>query len=648
MELRHLRYLVAVANEGSFVAAAARLRVAQPALSRQVRDLEEELGVELLAREAGGSRLTVAGEAVVAIGRNIILSVNSAIARARLAEHGLVGRCTIGVGRYPLAWQLIKRLIELVRTEYPGIEIVIDQASHGGLWDRIASAEIDIGLGTAPKGQQMHLSAEAFARDVFDMVAISASHPLAKRKSLRLEELRGETFVSLDPEVGSEPYLLVEREFAARGFAPANVRYTSNRDSLGILVRAGAGWTALPRSMRESTQSDTVAIPLEDLAVPFRYVQVHRRAEDRPVVLSILGVLRRLARAEASAVGAVAPADEDAPAQGSPPEQAERGTRVELRHLRYFVAALEHESIGRAAEALGLTQPALSRQIRDLEADVGATLVTRAARGIAPTAAGESLRNDVVRILSIADRIGSEAQRVVRGSAGRVVVGVAASALTWEVVTRVVSSMTRTHPRTDVLVEDLPTPFQAAALREARLDIAMGHRLPGNSDGDTTLIREPLLLDSLEVALLPENDPLASRESIAAAELGDRPFIFVRRDFSPALYDQVLNGLARANYVPRLAGTADAKPAIWALVAQGLGWGIGSTILLTNPPTGVKAVRLRDFRIPWGTEIAYRRGESRPAVLAVLQAARDAAHTLGGAGMASQEMKYWPEVGRAG
>src|SRR4051812_24677206 len=98
MELRHLRYLIAVAEEGSFVAAATRLAVAQPALSRQIRDLETEIGTDLFLREPSGSKLTAAGQECVRTAREILEQVSGATRRARLAEHGLIGRCVLATG----------------------------------------------------------------------------------------------------------------------------------------------------------------------------------------------------------------------------------------------------------------------------------------------------------------------------------------------------------------------------------------------------------------------------------------------------------------------------------------------------------------------------------------------------------------------
>src|SRR5512138_2880866 len=101
MELRHLRYFVAVAEEGGFVRAARRLHVAQPALSRQIRDLEREVGVELVERDPRSSRLTPGGEAVLHEAQAILDRVNTAIERARRAKRGLAGHCSICTGRLP-------------------------------------------------------------------------------------------------------------------------------------------------------------------------------------------------------------------------------------------------------------------------------------------------------------------------------------------------------------------------------------------------------------------------------------------------------------------------------------------------------------------------------------------------------------------
>jgi DNA-binding transcriptional LysR family regulator len=311
-----------------------------------------------------------------------------------------------------------------------------------------------------------------------------------------------------------------------------------------------------------------------------------------------------------------------------------------LRHFRYFAAIVQHESIGRAAEALELTQPALSRQLRTLETEVGFELLTRTARGVIPTLAGESLHHDAIAILAAADRLGSEAQRALRGTAGNCVVGVVASPLAWETTSRAVAECATRLSFIDVHVEDVPTPKQAPALREARLDVAIGHRYPTLSDLDPSVMRELLHPDRMNMALLGMLHPLAARTEIALQDLVDVPFLFMKRAFSPALYDVVYGTFARARFSPRLEGEYDGLPTVWALSAQGLGWALGSSSQAASPPQGVVAVPIADFDLPWGLELCYRRAESRMPVLQVLDALRRSAHEIQ-MGMTSPTNKYW-------
>lgn len=647
MELRHLRYLIAVAEEHSFVAAAARLQVAQPALSRQIRDLEKEIGLDLFVRDASGSRLTSAGDACARTARQLLHDVDLAVERARQAAHGLVGKCIIGAGRYPLWNGLFGRLVEQVRDEYSGIEILVEELSLRAQWDALANAEVDVAFGTAPPSEYLQFVVETHSLDVIDAVAVSMDHPLADRTSVSLKDLRSETWVRHAPNVTDEPTRILQSVFSAQGFVPAATRQAANDDALRMLVRAGAGWSALPRSLRAVLPRNLVAIPVEDLAVPFRYVHMHRRGDSRPVVRTVLGALRRAGRKEG--IGIMR--EPDSGIKQMPATQHDRqgfASRIELRHLRYFAAVVECQTIGRAAEQLGITQPGLSRQLRDLEDEIGASLLNRTARGVVPTLAGDTLYQDASRMLRAADQLGSEAHRALRGTAGNCVVGVATSPMIWDVITQAVAICASRLPDTEVSVEDIPTPRQCAALREARIDLALGHHYPALPDVGPNVTRVPLLPDLLNMALIHEDHPLAGRQQISVQELGTLPFLFMKRVFSPNFYDQVMSTFARANYSPRIEGEYDGLPTVWALAAQGIGWCLGSASQLNYPPNGLVAIELTDFELPWGCELSYRGDEARPAVIEVVRAIREAAQAMstpGMPGMTSQETKYWSDLG---
>jgi DNA-binding transcriptional LysR family regulator len=645
MEIRHLRYLIAVAEELSFVAAANRLQIAQPALSRQIRDLEAEIGTELFVRESTGTRLTPAGDVCVRTARRILDDLRAAVDRARQAEHGLVGRCVLGAGRYPLWNGLLGRLMGHIQAEYPGIDIVVDERALRAQWDALANCEIDIAFGTAPPAEYLQFVVETHSLDLIDSVAVSKTHRLAERPSLGLSDLAGETWIRHAPSVSDEPTRVFQSVLTSRGFVPRSSRHAANDDALRMLVRAGAGWCAMPHSLRAKLPHNLVAIPLDDLAVPFRYVHFHRRGDSRPVVRSILGALRRAARKE----GFAAIAEPDSGIKALPEPQATgHASRLELRHLRYFVATIEHETIGRAAEHLGITQPALSRQLRDLEDEVGASLLHRGSRGVQPTTAGHSLYSDATRLLGMADHLGHEAHRALRGTAGRCVVGVAPTALIWDVITNAVAACASAFPEVDVSVDDVPTPRQCHALREARIDLAIGHHYPAMSDLDRNVTRVALVPDTLNMAFVSDKHPLAYRQEVALADLAELPFLFMHRVFSPNLYDLVMSTFARANFAPRIEGEYDGLPTVWALSAQGLGWCLASQSQRDYPPTGLVALRITDFALPWGCEVSYRADESRPAVLEVLRAVEQAARTIIETSMTSQETKYWPHIAATG
>jgi DNA-binding transcriptional LysR family regulator len=636
MELRHLRYLIAVAEEQSFVAAAARLRLAQPALSRQIRDLEQEIGTPLFARDSTGTVMTAAGEQCVGAARHILDGVGAAIDRARLAHKGLVGKCILGAGRYPLWNGLLGRVVEQARIDYPGIEVIVQEFSGEMQWTALENAEIDIGLGAALSTDNMRFACATHSVDVMDSIVVARTHPLSTRDSVTLDELQDETYIRYEPPIETECTRQVAAFLARRGFAPIAERTATNADSLRMLVRAGVGFSVLPRSMRHVLNSGLVAIPVEDLGVPLRYVYMHRRGDVRPAVRSILTSIKRTAERDAARRSQERPAT-----SGEQPECQPVPTRLELRHLRYFTAIVQHESIGRAAEALELTQPALSRQLRTLEGEIGVELLMRTARGVVPTLAGESLHHDALGILAAADRLPSEAERAVRGTAGNCVIGVVASPLAWETATHAVAECAERLSFIDVRVEDTPTPRQAQALREARLDVAIGHRYPTVPDLDPSVVRELLLPDRMNMALLAAGHPLSSRDEIMLEDLADVPFMFMKRSFSPALYDVVMGTFARAGYVPQIHGEYDGLPTVWALAAQGLGWALGSESQCYAPPQGVIPVRIADFDLPWGLELAYRRDETRMPVLEVIDALKRAAATVLARGMGAPTNKYW-------
>jgi len=151
MELRHLRYFVAVAEERSFTRAAERLWIAQPGLSTQMRRLETELGVELLERHSRGINLTQAGELFLARARIALAAADVAAGTARDLEAGAIGSVRLGVASGP-SWPLTTDVVSRFSHERPGVELSVLQGYGGALWRELRDGHLDALLGPAGHG----------------------------------------------------------------------------------------------------------------------------------------------------------------------------------------------------------------------------------------------------------------------------------------------------------------------------------------------------------------------------------------------------------------------------------------------------------------------------------------------------------------
>ena len=296
--------------------------------------------------------------------------------------------------------------------------------------------------------------------------------------------------------------------------------------------------------------------------------------------------------------------------------------RVELRHFRSFLAVVEHGSLGRAAEMVGVTQPALSRQMRELEYDVGVALFSRESRGMEITHAGETFRDDVGDVLSVVDKIPQEIRRAGRAQEQRCVIAVVPHPAVDTIVARVVGELEARGERIRVGTRMVMTPQQTEALHACEVDIALGHAYPVTSAplSGPHLITVPLVDDRISAVLLPKGHQLAGKPLLHAADLADIPFIWTNRDFHPAFHDVVISRLAAAGLRPRIDVEFDGLATIWSMVLTGAGWTLGWQSHLREPPPGLKAVPLASFDLPWGVVMAYRQDEACVPVLATVDA----------------------------
>ncbi len=288
---------------------------------------------------------------------------------------------------------------------------------------------------------------------------------------------------------------------------------------------------------------------------------------------------------------------------------------MELRHLRYFLAVAEELHFGRAAMRLGIAQPPLSQQIRQLEQELGVTLFQRTKRRVEITPAGQAFSDEVRQVFAQTERAVSTAQRAGRGEIGQLDIGFAPSA-DLDILPRVLRVWNARFPAVQVDLHPFLPSAQAEALREGRIHIGFV-RLPLEKRGLVveTIQREPLL------AVLPAGHPLARRARVRLAELaGDRMIMFPRR-MAPGYYDLLISACRDAGFTPRVLQEPGSIQTNLGLVSARLGVTLMPASIRNLRRAGVIYRPLAPPAPRAEMAVAYRRDECSgvlPAFLEVL------------------------------
>ncbi|HWH95201.1 MAG TPA: LysR family transcriptional regulator [Baekduia sp.] len=261
MELHQLRYLVLLSEDLNFTRAAARGNVAQPALSRQIRKLEDELGLPLVDRTTRRVTMTPAGLELAGRARHVLAELDAARAAAQEAVELLTGRVAIGMTKTPGPVS-VAPLVGAFHRRHPGVELMLREDLSVTLCDRLRADELDFAFITAvDAAARRRLERHPLAAE--ELVAVVArSHALAGRDSVRLADLRDERFIAFPP--GATIRVAVEAAAARAGFAP-HVAFESNETArTRALVAEGLGVAVLPRSDTRTPGTEVVALPLRD------------------------------------------------------------------------------------------------------------------------------------------------------------------------------------------------------------------------------------------------------------------------------------------------------------------------------------------------------------------------------------------------
>ncbi|MFF1925997.1 LysR family transcriptional regulator [Streptomyces sp. NPDC058221] len=260
MELRHLSAFVAVADELHFGRAAKRLRMAQPPLSQQIRQLEKELGVQLFERNTRSVRLTSAGESFLQPVLTVLDDLDIAVRAAKAAGRGEYGRVSIGFAGAS-SHETLPQLTRAVRAAHPGIELVMTGQTYANVaLGRVADGSLDLGFVRLPVTQP---GVTCRVIDEEELVcALPSDHPLAARDSVPIEVLAGEPFVSFPANTGSTVRDAMVGACEAAGFNPRVVQEAPDSYTILALVAAGVGVTLTVTSVQHIQQNGLVYRPL--------------------------------------------------------------------------------------------------------------------------------------------------------------------------------------------------------------------------------------------------------------------------------------------------------------------------------------------------------------------------------------------------
>ena len=291
-ELRHLRYFVAVAEERHFGRAAERLHMAQPPLSQAIRQLEAELGVTLLHRSTRRVDLTDAGAAYLDRARAILADVDRAGQDARRVAAGVVGHLAIGcVGS--ATYSLLPALSRHLATELPGV----DFAFRGEMLapdqvEALRAGEIDVAL-LRPPVADLSLSVTTLRRDRL-VVAVPADHPLARRRQVRVTDLRHADLIVHAADRRSVMYDVVVGLFRDAGHDPHIRHEVGETSTLVTLVAGGLGVALVPEPVTALALAGVAYRPLVRPAASVELVVAHRSERTEPHLLRTVEIIRRM------------------------------------------------------------------------------------------------------------------------------------------------------------------------------------------------------------------------------------------------------------------------------------------------------------------------------------------------------------------
>ena len=281
MELRHLRYFLAVAEELHFTRAAERLGIGQPPLSQQIQQLERRLGVTLFLRGRRGVELPEAGQAFREEAIRVLQGAERAIETARRIGRSEIEKLTIGFTVSASFHPFVPRIIQACRQRYPNIAISLLEKTTNELVVAIRDGQADLAFIRAPAPDTSGVQVDMLLDEPL-VAVLPHDHRLARHKAVNLRDLDGESFIFYPRKVGTGIYDAVVQACESCGFTPQIRVEVPQMTSVVTFVAAGMGVSLVPYTMQQLQAEGVVYVPLADTPAP----QAHLAMAYNPRALS--------------------------------------------------------------------------------------------------------------------------------------------------------------------------------------------------------------------------------------------------------------------------------------------------------------------------------------------------------------------------
>jgi len=290
MELRHLRYFIAVAEELNFTRAAERLNTAQPSLSQQIKHLEQDLGVRLLNRSKRHVALTEAGKVFLAEAKELLARLDRAVQRAARAQQGKSIELSVGV--VPAAEiKILPKLIPLLERHLPKVRLVFHNLPSAEQKRLLATGSLDIGLLRGPL-HDPRLEVEDVLWEML-VVGLPAKHPLARKKAVTIRQLNDLPFIMVSRQGSPELHAAVRTFCERSGLHPRVVQQADNVLGNLNMIRAGIGFGLFPDYATSILPKGVVVKALAWNPTPVVSVVVaHRKGRPKAEIVAFMKLLR--------------------------------------------------------------------------------------------------------------------------------------------------------------------------------------------------------------------------------------------------------------------------------------------------------------------------------------------------------------------